>query len=148
MSKLNRMSNLRLRFAREILGFSQSEAAEYFGGAARSWSDMESGRYAVNPEIQSAVENLLRVRLALMQQYHDFIVENGLFAVFYCENPADCGSFVDWKLNQSVAKGLCAEYFYRLIVFNRKNFRQFCIENNLSDNFKSRLFWADAADLY
>lgn len=138
------MKGSELRRAREFLGLSIAEAAEYLGQVSkRSWQYWESGDRAVKPDVIEKIEFLLERAREVIQNVKDKGKDAHEIVVIYYNTPEYSTSVLDWRLSQSLGRLLSIGFGTSLVEFDYDSFIAFCQEKGLQDRPQIRRMWAD-----
>lgn len=141
------MKPIELKAARETLGLTVEEAAEHIGGVTRrSWLYFESGDRQIKADIADKVRALIdRRREVLESVQQQMLRAEGDFsgiAVIYYPTPEYCGSVLDWRFSQSLARELVATHGAKLVKFDPGAYAEWLALGNNLDTEQHRAMWA------
>lgn len=151
------MKPIELKAARELLGFSQSEAARYIADdvSLRTWQYFETGERAIKQEVIDKINFLLNRRREVLKTVQEKMLYEQAdlkqIAVIYYEDASDCASVVEWRFSQSLAKTLALDYGAKLVKFNQQEYTAWLASHLLhgevlEDTPENRATWAGLQD--
>lgn len=131
------MKPIELRAARETIGLTLAEAAEYIGDVTkRSWQYFESGGRSVPTDIAYKMHSLLNRRREVLKTVQEKMLHEQAdlkqIAVIYYEDASDCASVVEWRFSQSLAKTLALDYGAKLVKFDQKAYTAWLAANSVN----------------
>lgn len=136
------MKNFELKIARELLGLTQSEAAQEIGKVSvRSWNYWESGDKNIPIDVQEKVNHLLERRKEIICFFLEKEQAKKTVIIYYL-TPEYCQGILDWRFSQSLARTLALDFGATLIEFDPTSYFAWLNEKKMPDSSQSRSEWA------